>query len=109
MEIIKLENAQAFDQTTERGVCLVDFNAPWCGPCKAQTPIIEELAGKFDVEASVAELDVSANREVAKRLGVYSIPTLIVFKDGKELMRFVGLQPKEVLEGALKQAIGTGS
>ncbi|MFW6052792.1 MAG: thioredoxin [Desulfosalsimonas sp.] len=109
MEIIKLENSQAFDQTTERGVCLVDFNAPWCGPCKAQTPIIEELAGKFDAEASVAELDVSANREVARRLGIHSIPTLIVFKDGKELKRFVGLQPEDVLEGAVKQALEADS
>ncbi|MFP3999253.1 MAG: thioredoxin family protein [Desulfobacterales bacterium] len=105
MQIIKLEDPQAFDQTTGNGVCLVDFNAPWCGPCKAQEPIIHELAGEFDASAAVAELDVSANREVASRLGIHSIPTIIVFKDGKELKRFVGLQPKEVLAGAIKQAL----
>ncbi|MFO8112778.1 MAG: thioredoxin domain-containing protein [Desulfosalsimonadaceae bacterium] len=105
MEIIKLEDPRAFDQATGNGVCMVDFNAPWCAPCRAQEPILHEIAEDFDASAAVAELDVTVNREVASRLRIHSIPTIIVFKDGKEMKRFVGLQPKDVLAGALKQAL----
>ena len=74
---------------------LVDFWATWCGPCQRQTPIIEEL--------SVGKLDVDENPSIAQQYGVMSIPTLIVFKDGKEAARLVGLQSKDKLVQTLNQ------
>ncbi|MFW6081536.1 MAG: thioredoxin family protein [Desulfosalsimonas sp.] len=105
MQVKQIESPQEFEKTIESGVCLVDFKARWCGPCKAQTPIIHELAGDFEGSATLAELDVSAGRDVASRYGVNSIPTLIVFRDGKEIKRFVGLQPAGVLAGAINEAL----
>ncbi|MFP4650620.1 MAG: thioredoxin family protein [Desulfobacterales bacterium] len=105
MQVKQIETPQEFDKTIESGVCLVDFKAPWCGPCKTQTPIIQELAGDFDGRALLAELDVSASRDVAARYGVNSIPTLIVFRDGKEFKRFVGVQSGQVLAGAINEAL----
>ena len=105
MPVKKLETAESFDSTTAEGVCLVDFNAPWCGPCKAQAPILEELADAFADRAAVAEVDVSENREIAQRFGIQSIPTLVVFRYGREQARFVGLQPREVLAGAIEAAV----
>ncbi|MBS3731546.1 MAG: thioredoxin [Desulfobacterales bacterium] len=105
MPLKRLETVEAFDRATNEGVCLVDFNAPWCGPCKAQAPILEELADAFAHRAAVAEVDVSANREIAQRFGIQSIPTLVVFKEGREQARFVGLQPRDVLAGAIEAAV----
>ncbi len=105
MPVKKLETAESFDSTTAGGVCLVDFNAPWCGPCKAQAPILEELADAFADRAALAEVDVSENREIEQRFGIQSIPTLVVFREGREQARFVGLQPREVLAGAIEAAV----
>lgn len=105
MPVKKLETAEAFERATAEGVCLVDFNARWCGPCKAQAPILEELADAFADRAAVAEVDVSENREIAQRFGIQSIPTLVVFKKGHEQERFVGLQPRDVLAGAIEAAV----
>lgn len=101
MKIKKLENPEAFEKTKADGVCMIDFIAPWCGPCMVQKPIIEELACDFDGLATIAEIDVSANRELAEEFGIYSIPTLVLFSDGKEMERFVGLQRRETLKKAL--------
>lgn len=105
MEPKKLDSRQAFDRTTASGVCLVDFGAPWCGPCSVQAPIVRRLAEAFSGRATVAEVDISVNREVAERLGIHSIPTLIIFRDGNETRRFVGMQPERVLAGALDETI----
>lgn len=80
---------------------LVDFWAAWCGPCQMMGPIIEELAEEVKDKYKVGKLNVDENRETASKYGIMSIPTLIIFKDGKEVRQFVGVQSKENLEEEL--------
>jgi thioredoxin 1 len=95
-----------FENTIENGVTLVDFNAPWCAPCRAQEPILDEVQKTFKDQATVAKIDIDKNQEIAMKLGIQSIPTLIVFKDGAEITRFVGLQDAGTLDRALSTVIG---
>lgn len=82
---------------------LVDFWASWCGPCKMVGPIVEELADDFLGKAKVCKVNVDENTKTAQAYGVMSIPTIILFKDGKEVDRVVGFRPKadlaQLLEG----------
>jgi len=90
---------QSFDQEVKEGVVLVDFWAPWCGPCKMQGPIVEELAESLKDKAGVkvAKLNVDDNQEVSRGQQIMSIPTLKVFKDGQVVETMVGLQSKDAL------------
>ena len=76
---------------------LVDFYADWCGPCNAMSPVIEELAKELEGKAKVGKINVDENSDIAVEYNVVSIPTLIVFKNGKEEKRLVGLRNKEEL------------
>ena len=76
---------------------LVDFYADWCGPCNAMAPVIEELATELDGKAKVGKINVDDNPDIAVEYNVMSIPTLIIFKNGKEEKRLVGLRDKEEL------------
>lgn len=80
---------------------LVDFFAEWCGPCKAMEPIIEEVAKEYEGKFTIGKLDVDAEGDLAQQYGVMSIPTMIFFKDGKEVERFSGAVPKETLKSKL--------
>lgn len=82
---------------------LVDFYADWCGPCKMQGPIIEELAEEIKATAKVGKLDIDANPAIAEKFGVMSIPTLMIFKGGEVKKTFVGLQSKEGLKSELSK------
>lgn len=85
-----------FNEQIKEGVVLVDFFATWCGPCKMQSPVLEELKeDRSDVK--VVKIDVDQETEIAREYGVMSIPTLILFKDGKEVAKNVGFMPKELL------------
>ena len=82
---------------------LADFYATWCGPCKMLGPVIEQLADELEGKIPVGKLDVDECREVAMEYGVMSIPTVIYFKNGLEVKRFVGVQTKEKLLEAAKE------
>jgi len=87
--------------TLQQGLALVDFNASWCAPCRAQSPIVERLAEQFAGKVDIKALDIDENREMAQALGVHSIPTLVLFRDGKEIQRFIGLQSEKTLSAAI--------
>ncbi|OAT81463.1 thioredoxin [Desulfotomaculum copahuensis] len=76
---------------------LVDFWAPWCGPCRSMAPVIEELSNEYAGKVKVAKVNVDQNQALAARYGVMSIPTLLMFKDGKVAGQVVGFTPKNVL------------
>ena len=84
------------------GAVLVDFWAPWCGPCRMQTPILEGLARELNGNARIVKLNTDENPATARNFGINSIPTLILFRDGKEVERMVGVQPAESLKRKLQ-------
>lgn len=97
---------QTFDQDVKgaKGVALVDFWATWCPPCKALGPTIDQLAQDLQGQATVGKIDVDQNQALAGTLGVSSIPTVIVFKDGREVERIVGLRPYQAYADAIERA-----
>ncbi|MDR0491466.1 MAG: thioredoxin [Oscillospiraceae bacterium] len=101
MSVLHL-TADNFDNTVGSGKTLVDFWAGWCGPCKMIAPAIEELATEYDGKITVAKVDVDGEEALAARFGVMSIPTVILFNDGAEVKRFVGVQPKETYAAAIR-------
>jgi thioredoxin 1 len=83
---------------------LVDFWAPWCGPCRQIAPLIDQLASENAGAVKIGKVNVDENPSAAQSYGVSSIPTLILFKDGEPKQRFVGMQPKSRLQSALDEA-----
>ncbi len=81
-----------FQQTIARGVTLVDFHAHWCGPCRMLSPIVKELAEQLQGRMQIAKVDIDAAQKTTAALGISSVPTLILFVDGKETKRVVGVK-----------------
>ncbi len=94
--MLKKLNSQNFESEIIANTTLVDFYADWCGPCKMIAPIVEEIANERD-DITVGKVNVDEDSALAMKYNVVSIPTLIVFKDGKEQSRIVGYRPKEAI------------
>ena len=94
-----------FSENVAQGVSLLDFWAPWCGPCKMQLPIVEELAEELKGTANIAKVNVDEEPELASQFGVMSIPTLILFKDGQPVDKLGGLQSKESLKAKIQNQL----
>ena len=84
---------------------LVDFWAEWCGPCKMLGPVIDELAGEYEGKAKVGKIDIDNNRDAAVQYGIQSIPSIIIFKNGEIVNKFVGISPKDELASAIDAAM----
>lgn len=84
---------------------LVDFWAPWCGPCKMAEPALEELSRQYDSKVIIAKINVDENSNSSAKHGVMSIPTTILFKDGKEIGRQIGFAGKKIFEDLVKKGI----
>jgi thioredoxin 1 len=94
-------NESNYAATVNNGVVLVDFWAPWCGPCKMQGPILEKVAAAVGGKATITKVNVDEAPALAAQYGIRSIPTLILFKDGKPVQQFVGLQQEAGLVAAI--------
>lgn len=98
--------ADGFGEAIADGVALVDFWAEWCPPCRKQGPIVEKLAAEYQGRALIGKVDLDEARDLAVELGVEAIPTLILFKDGEEIQRVVGLTLEKDLRSLLEEALG---
>lgn len=104
-EIVQINDSSFESEVLRSDVpVLVDFWAPWCGPCRILAPLVEEIATSHAGRLKVAKVNVDDNEETAIRYGIRSIPTLIVFKDGKALDQIIGAVPKSEIEKLVSKA-----
>lgn len=101
-EGLKDLNGSNYEDAVKSGVVLVDFWAPWCGPCKMQTPILEKVAAAIGGKAVIAKVNVDENPELAAKYGIRSIPTIILLKDGETKQQLIGLQQQAALVSAIE-------
>lgn len=102
---VKKFTDENFDEGISKGVVLIDFYADWCGPCRMLTPVVEELASEMSGKVVVAKVDTDQSINTAARFEVTSIPTLILFKDGKVMKRIVGLKDLETLRKMVSEVL----
>jgi thioredoxin 1 len=107
MSAVAHVNDQNFDAEVLKSTVpvLVDFYATWCGPCKSLAPILEQLAGEYQGKAKIVKLDIDEAPATASSFGIMAVPTLILFKGGREHQKLTGFRPKPDLESALKKAL----
>ena len=86
-----------FEETVKAGVSLVDFWAPWCGPCRMIAPVIEELAGDFEGKANICKVNTDEQQDLAVKYGIRSIPTILIMKNGEIVDQVVGASSKQAL------------
>ncbi|MDZ7818446.1 MAG: thioredoxin [Aliarcobacter sp.] len=84
-----------FEEVTKEGVCMVDFWAPWCGPCRMIAPVIEELAGDFEGKAKICKVNTDEEQDLAVKYGIRSIPTILFMKNGEVVDQMVGASSKQ--------------
>lgn len=102
---IKDINDETFQTEIKEGIVVVDFWAPWCGPCKMIAPVLEELDKEYDGKVKITKLNVDDYPEVAAKFGIMSIPTLLVFKNGEIQDKTTGFQPKEVFQELIEKQL----
>lgn len=105
VDLIKQLDDSNFADTIGSGLTLVDFFAEWCGPCKMLAPILKELAVNMSGKVTVAKLDIDASQQTTSQFQVTSVPTLILFKDGQEVNRVVGLRDVDALQAMVNEAL----
>ena len=96
----------SFESTINDGVVLVDFWAPWCGPCKMITPVVEEIAGEYAGKVTICKMNTDEHRDAAVQHAISAIPTLILFNAGEVAKKWVGLTTKDDLTEAIDELLG---
>lgn len=99
-----LATSKEFNDYIENGVSVIDFFATWCGPCKMLAPVFDEVSSEMD-NAKFAKVDIDQNLEIAREFNVTTVPTMIIFKDGKKIDSMVGFMPKEKIIEKVKQYV----
>jgi thioredoxin 1 len=105
MALKTLQSKEDYETAIESGLTLMDFNAPWCAPCRTQEPILEQLSIQYKGKAIISAMNVDENQDIAAMLGIQSIPTMIIFKNNKEIQRFVGVQSESTLSDAMDKLL----
>ena len=102
MHPIEITDANFEQEVTKSELpVLIDFWAVWCGPCKMIAPLVEELAGEYEGKIKIGKVDVDSNPQISMNYGIRSIPTLLVFKDGKVVDQIIGAVPKQAIASKL--------
>ncbi|KRM88907.1 thioredoxin [Liquorilactobacillus vini] len=101
--MVKELTDDTFEAATSKGVSLTDFWATWCGPCRMQSPVVEQLDEEIGDKVSFGKVDVDQNTKVASEFGIMSIPTLLIKKDGQVVDTLIGYHPKEQIQAKLEQ------
>lgn len=97
--------SENFDSTTQSGVSLVDFWAPWCGPCRMLNPVIEKLVDEFEGKAKICKVNTDEESELATKFGIRSVPTLLFIKDGEVVQQMVGATSEQALRDKINSLL----
>ncbi|MBE6072242.1 MAG: thioredoxin [Clostridium butyricum] len=101
----KVVNTEEFREEIKSGVTLVDFFATWCGPCKMLAPVLEDLASEMEGKVKIIKVDIDESSDLADEFRISSVPTMIIFKDGKQADMMVGFLPKDRIKESLEAQI----
>lgn len=104
---IKTLNNKNFKPGIKSGITLVDFWAPWCGPCKMMAPVLNELAEEVGDQATIGKVNVDHDQVLAQKHKIRNIPTLVMFREGKEISRFMGVKTKKFLLNEINKSLVT--